>query len=645
LANQRLKNLTLFLLILAIILVLFAGTSNQREMRMEYFSFIKDFDEGKVYEISISERELRWKKEGSKFVFVAPAAFDQGDIKLFRSKEINVKDPQDPNKVYSRVQVKFEHQADSPWWFSFASTWLPFVILIGIWFYFLQKMQGGGAKALSFGKSRARFIDTSKTQTTFDDVAGCDEAKADLQEIIEFLKAPRKFAEIGARIPRGVLLMGPPGTGKTLLARAVAGEARVPFLHISGSDFVEMFVGVGASRVRDLFEQGKKHAPCLLFIDEIDAVGRQRGAGLGGGHDEREQTLNQLLVEMDGFDTNEGVIMIAATNRPDVLDPALLRPGRFDRQIIVDLPDIKGREGILRVHTKKIPISGDVELGLVARATPGFSGADLANMVNEAALLAARWDHKHVCMKDFEEARDKIIMGPERKSRVLSDQVKERIAYHEAGHALIPKLMGGQDEVHKISVIPRGRALGVTSFLPEEDRMYIRSRKYLLDLICGFLGGRVAEELKFGEMSSGAANDIEKVTKIVHQMVCEFGMSDRLGPITYGEDHSLVFLGRDITRERNYSEETAHEIDVEVKRIVIEAHDRTSTLLRENFDKLALLAEALLLHEVLDGSQVDRLLRGEELPPPLASARTPGSPPAPTASEIPDQAEPVPDPA
>ncbi|MBI4861597.1 MAG: ATP-dependent zinc metalloprotease FtsH [Candidatus Riflebacteria bacterium] len=641
--NQRVKNLTLFFLILAIILVLIAGSAfNPRETRVEYFDFYRDFDEGQITEIVVSEREIRWRKAGTKKLYVATAALDQGDIKLFRSKEIKVKDPDDPTKTLSRIKVKFEHQNENPWWISFASTWLPFVILIGVWFYFLQKMQGGGAKALSFGKSRARFIDSSKTQTTFDDVAGCDEAKSDLQEIIEFLKAPRKFAEIGARIPRGVLLMGPPGTGKTLLARAVAGEAKVPFLHISGSDFVEMFVGVGASRVRDLFEQGKKHAPCLLFIDEIDAVGRQRGAGLGGGHDEREQTLNQLLVEMDGFDTNEGVIMIAATNRPDVLDPALLRPGRFDRQIVVDLPDIKGREGIFRVHTKKIPLTDDVDLAILARATPGFSGADIANMVNEAALLAARRDRKRVNMEDFEDARDKIIMGQERKSRILSDPIKERIAYHEAGHALISKLIGGQDAVHKISVIPRGRALGVTSFLPEEDRMYIRNRTYLLDSICGLLGGRVAEELRFGEISSGAANDIEKATKIVHQMVCEFGMSATLGPVTYGEDHSLVFLGRDITRERNYSEETAHEIDLEVKRIITEAYEKTRQLLQENFDKLDILAKALLVHEVLDGSQVDRLLEGEELPPPVTPKRGPSSDAAPSSDEDPS-GHPIPD--
>jgi cell division protease FtsH len=402
-------------------------------------------------------------------------------------------------------------------------------------------------------------------------------------------------------------------------------------------------VGVGASRVRDLFEQGKKNAPCLLFIDEIDAVGRQRGAGLGGGHDEREQTLNQLLVEMDGFDTNEGVIMIAATNRPDVLDPALLRPGRFDRQIVVDLPDIKGREGIFRVHTKKIPIGEDVDHAILARATPGFSGADIANMVNEAALLAARRDRKRVHMGDFEDARDKIIMGPERKSRILSEQVRERIAYHEAGHALIPKLIGGQDEVHKISVIPRGRALGVTSFLPEEDRMYIRNKRYLLDSICGLLGGRVAEELKFGEISSGAANDIEKATKIVHQMVCEFGMSDRLGPITYGEDHSPVFLGRDIARERNYSEQTAHEIDLEIKRMIDEAYDRTRTLLKDNFAKLDTLSRALLIHEVLDGPQVDKLLRGEDIPPPIVPRKGGPFHPTPPAPEPSPDA--LPDPA
>ena len=641
--NQRLKNLTLFLLILAILLVLFAGTTfNQREKRVDYHHFVRDFEEGKVYEITLSEREIRWRKEASPNVFAATASLDQGDIKMFRDKVIHVKDPAQDDKIINRIRLRFEHANDNPWWVSLASTWLPFVVLIGIWFYFLQKMQGGGAKALSFGKSKARFLDNSKAQTTFDDVAGADEAKADLLEIIDFLKAPKKFAEIGARIPRGVLLMGPPGTGKTLLARAVAGEAKVPFLHISGSDFVEMFVGVGASRVRDLFEQGKKNAPCLLFIDEIDAVGRQRGAGLGGGHDEREQTLNQLLVEMDGFDTNEGVIMIAATNRPDVLDPALMRPGRFDRQIVVDLPDIQGRAGIFRVHAKKIPISDNVDVAILAKATPGFSGADIANMCNEAALIAARRDRKYVTMTDFEDARDKIIMGPERKSRILSDQVRERIAYHEAGHALVAKLVGGQDAVHKISVIPRGRALGVTSFLPEEDRMYIRNRQYLLDSLCGLLGGRVAEELKFSEISSGAANDIEKATKIVHQMVCEFGMSEKLGPITYGENNSMVFLGRDITRDRNYSEETARDIDVEIKRIIQEAHERTKAILQANFDKLDALSMALLEHETLDAVQFDQLFRGEKLAPPLTPRRGAVRPDAETENPA---HEPVPSPA
>ncbi|MBI3893733.1 MAG: ATP-dependent metallopeptidase FtsH/Yme1/Tma family protein [Candidatus Wallbacteria bacterium] len=635
--GNRFKNYTLYLLILVIIFAIFAHTvDKQPEQLVGYSEFWQKVGQGQVYELTMDGKSVRYKtlEDKGKRIFRAYWSPDDGDLRILRETKISGVDPDNAKRPLDRIKVTFEPPTEIPWWLSMLGSWFPFVVLILIWFYFLQKMQGGGAKALSFGKSRARFMDSSRVKNTFDDVAGCDEAKSDLEEVIEFLKHPKKFKEIGARLPRGVLLMGPPGTGKTLLARAVAGEANVPFLHISGSDFVEMFVGVGASRVRDLFEQGKKHAPCLIFIDEIDAVGRQRGAGLGGGHDEREQTLNQLLVEMDGFDTNEGVIMIAATNRPDVLDPALLRPGRFDRQIVVDLPDIKGREAIFRIHGRKVPVTDEVDMTILARATPGFSGADIANMVNEAALLCARRNRKLVVMRDFEDARDKLLMGPERKSRVLTDAIKQKTAWHEAGHALMTKVLKSVDELHKVSIIPRGRALGVTSFLPEEEKLYLRGRHYLLDTICAALGGRVAEELRFSEIDSGAANDIEKATKIAHQMICEFGMSDRLGPISYGEKNSLIFLGRDLTRDRNYSEQTSREIDEELKRIIMEALERTRKLLKENYDKLQLIAENLLIHEVLDNAQIDRLLAGETLPPPLSpAAKAEMDRPKPRASE------------
>ena len=614
---SRAKNYTLYLLILIIIFAIFTNQfQTTPEKIVPYSEFYEAFIRGDVYEITVGEQMIEFKNiKDHKTIYKAQALLDVRAVDQFRAKVIDIIDPAE-KKHLTRVRIKVKPKVGTSWLLTIVWNVWPFIFIIIIWFYFLQKMQGGGAKALSFGKSRARFLDTSKTKTTFDDVAGCDEAKSDLEEIIEFLKHPKKFQDIGARIPRGVLLMGPPGTGKTLLARAVAGEANVPFLHISGSDFVEMFVGVGASRVRDLFEQGKKHAPCLLFIDEIDAVGRQRGAGLGGGHDEREQTLNQLLVEMDGFDPNEGVIMIAATNRPDVLDPALMRPGRFDRQIIVDLPDVRGREGIFNVHIQTIPVADGVDVKKLAKATPGFSGADIANMVNEAALLAARRNRKTVNLDDFENARDKIIMGPERRSRLLTEAVKKRTAYHEAGHAMIPKLIDGLDDVHKVSIIPRGRALGVTSFLPEEEKMFIRESGYIKNTICGLLAGRVAEELRFDDISSGASNDIERATKLAHQMVCEFGMSEKLGPVSYGEERGLVFLGRDLARDRNYSEETAKEIDQEVRSIVNDCIERTRKLLKDNYDKLELVAETLLEFEVIDGTDIDKLLRGEKLERP-----------------------------
>jgi len=481
----------------------------------------------------------------------------------------------------------------------------------------MRRMQGGGGGTkgiFNFGKSRVKIFTENLPKVTFKDVAGCDEAKLELQEIIEFLKEPSKFQRLGARIPRGVLLLGPPGTGKTLLARAVAGEAGVPFLSISGAEFVEMFVGVGASRVRDLFEQGKKYAPCIIFIDEIDAVGRQRGAGLGGGHDEREQTLNQLLIEMDGFEPNNGIIIIAATNRPDILDPALLRPGRFDRQVVVDRPDVKGREGILKVHTRKIPLAKDVDLAVIAKGTPGLSGADLANLVNEATLLAARKNKKHVDMEDFEEAKDKVMMGMERKSLIISEKEKEMTAYHESGHVLVAKKIPEADPVHKVTIIPRGRALGVTTFIPIDEK-HTYSKSYLLAMMTYALGGRAAELLIFDELTTGAGNDIERVTQIARKMVCEWGMSEKLGPIAYGSREEELFLGREITRHQEISEKTAQLIDEEIQNIVSSCMERAVKILRENIDTLHRLAKNLLEREILDNEEIDIIIRGEELPP------------------------------
>ena len=492
---------------------------------------------------------------------------------------------------------------------------LPWVLIIGVWVFFAKRMQGGGGGSrgiFNFGKSKAKLLTKDKINVTFDDVAGCDEAKMELQEIIEFLKDPQKFTRLGGKIPKGALLLGPPGTGKTLLAKAVAGEAGVPFFSMSGADFVEMFVGVGASRVRDLFEIGRKNAPCIIFIDEIDAVGRHRGAGLGGGHDEREQTLNQLLVEMDGFDTQEGVILIAATNRPDVLDAALLRPGRFDRQIVVDRPDVRGREGILKVHTRKVPLDSSVDLEALAKGTPGLSGADLANLVNEAALLAARKNRQKVTMADFEEAKDKIMMGMERKSILISDEEKKITAYHESGHVLVGKLTPGTDPVHKVTIIPRGRALGVTAYLPLDER-HTYSKEYLEGMLTQLLGGRAAEKLVFKQLTTGAGNDIERATDLARKMVCEWGMSEKMGPVTFGKKEQEIFLGREIAQHRDYSERTAEEIDEEVRRIVQKAEAQAEKLLKENLDKLHALAKALLEYEILDGEQIDLVLKGEKI--------------------------------
>ncbi len=505
------------------------------------------------------------------------------------------------------VQIEAKPPDESPWYITFLVTWGPFVLFLGLWFFLMRQMQLGGNKAMSFGKSKARLLTEERKKVLFADVAGVEEAKNEVLEIIEFLKDPRKFQKLGGRIPKGVLIVGPPGTGKTLLAKAIAGEANVPFFSISGSDFVEMFVGVGASRVRDLFEQGKKHAPCIIFIDEIDAVGRLRGAGLGGGHDEREQTLNQLLVEMDGFDTTEGVILVAATNRPDVLDPALLRPGRFDRQVVVNRPDMRGRVEVLQVHTKKVPIAANVELEKIARGTPGFSGADLENLVNEAALWAARLNKKEVEVIDFEMAKDKVLMGAERKSMFLSDEEKKTTAYHEAGHTLIAKLLPGTDPVHKVTIIPRGRALGVTMQLPTDDR-HGYSKGYLLNQLAILMGGRVAEELVLNEMTTGAGNDIERATDLARKMVCEWGMSEKMGPLTFGKQNEQVFLGREMGSQRDFSDQIAMEIDQEVRRLVTENYERAKRLLTDNMASLKRLAEALLEKEVLDGSDIDQIL-------------------------------------
>jgi cell division protease FtsH len=513
--------------------------------------------------------------------------------------------------------IKFNIEKEDNVWMQTAIGILPWVFLVGIWLVIFRRMQAGagGTKGLfSFGKSRAKVLTEGMSQVTFQDVAGADEAKIELQEVIEFLKEPSKFQRLGGKIPKGVLLLGPPGTGKTLLARAVAGEAGVPFFSISGADFVEMFVGVGASRVRDLFEQGKKNAPCIIFIDEIDAVGRHRGAGLGGGHDEREQTLNQLLVEMDGFEQNTGVIIIAATNRPDVLDPALLRPGRFDRQVVVDRPDVKGREGIFRVHTKNIPLAEDVKLEILAKGTPGLSGADIANLVNEAALLAARQNSKAVSMHHFEAAKDKVMMGMERKSMIISDREKKVTAYHESGHVLVARFLPESDPVHKVTIIPRGRALGVTTYLPIDEK-HTYSKEYLETMITYALGGRAAEKLIFNQLTTGAGNDIERATELARKMVCEWGMSDKLGPLAYGAKEEELFLGREITRTRNFSEDTQIKIDEEVKRIVTESMKRAEKILQQNQRTLHRISNALLEREILDAEEIDKLIRGEELPP------------------------------
>jgi cell division protease FtsH len=597
--NSTVKTIVFWLVIVLSAFLLWevvrASNSGQKEKPTNLTQFLNDVDQGNVKEVTITGQEVRGKyRNDSGFQLTAPANYPDM-IKTLRDKGVN-------------INIRDINSGSWTWLINLA----PLALLAALWFFMIRQMQTGGNKALSFGKSRARLLSMQQKKVTFKDVAGVDEAKEELKEIIEFLREAQKFQKLGGRIPKGVLLVGPPGTGKTLLARAVAGEANVPFFSISGSDFVEMFVGVGASRVRDLFEQGKKNAPCIIFIDEIDAVGRHRGAGLGGGHDEREQTLNQLLVEMDGFESNEGVILMAATNRPDVLDPALLRPGRFDRRVVVSRPDVRGREEILRVHTRKIPLADDVDLSVLARGTPGFSGADLANMVNEAALAAARQNRKAVLMYDFELAKDKVLMGVERKSLLLTDEEKKNTAFHEAGHALVAAKLPYSDPLHKVTIIPRGMALGVTMQLPIDDR-HNYYRNYLETEIAILMGGRLAEEIFLSQMSTGAGNDIERATELARKMVCEWGMSD-LGPLTFGKKEEQIFLGREIAQHRDYSEATAVKIDEEVRRLVGQGYNTAKQVLSQNQDLLVKIANALIEREVLDANEIKMIIDGKELP-------------------------------
>jgi cell division protease FtsH len=584
------------------------------EQEITFTELMSAVNSGRVSEATIRGGDVR------------SAAEVKGKYKDDTSRTFTAVVPANYPELYNKLQEKgvaVKVVETSGLWLNILGSLLPILVIVGFWLFMMRQMQAGGNKAMSFGKSRARLLSMQQKKITFKDVAGVDEAKEELHEIIEFLREAQKFQKLGGRIPKGVLLVGPPGTGKTLLARAVAGEANVPFFSISGSDFVEMFVGVGASRVRDLFEQGKKNAPCIIFIDEIDAVGRHRGAGLGGGHDEREQTLNQLLVEMDGFESNDGVILVAATNRPDVLDPALLRPGRFDRRVVVSRPDVRGREEILRVHTRKIPMHEDVDLGILARGTPGFSGADLANMVNEAALNAARYNRKNVIMHDFELAKDKVLMGAERKSMLLTDEEKKVTAYHEAGHALVAARLPHSDPLHKVTIIPRGMALGVTMQLPETDK-HNYTRDYLETQIAILMGGRLAEEIFLNQMSTGAGNDIERATELARRMVCEFGMS-ALGPLTYGKKEEQIFLGREIAQHRDYSEDTAIAIDREVRRLVSEGYDRAKSVLTGQRETLVRLAMVLLEREVLDATEIKMVIEGKDLPPrpPLTTPEPP----------------------
>ncbi|MBI2606617.1 MAG: ATP-dependent metallopeptidase FtsH/Yme1/Tma family protein [Deltaproteobacteria bacterium] len=641
--KQSQKTVALWIVMILIFAVLFKlfDPGNRNRNDIKFSEFIKAVKEHKVSEVT-------FKSDNTivgQFKDPLPNGKKQfetiGDTESAKVFEILDQNGITPN--YERVEK-------TPFWQQVLISWFPMLLLFGVFFMFMRQIQVGGGKAMSFGKSRARLMTENTNRVTFKDVAGVEEARDELEEIIAFLKDPKKFTKLGGRIPKGVLLMGPPGTGKTLMARAIAGEAGVPFFSISGSDFVEMFVGVGASRVRDLFEQGKKHAPCIIFIDEIDAVGRHRGAGLGGGHDEREQTLNQLLVEMDGFESNDGVILIAATNRPDVLDPALLRPGRFDRRVVVNKPDVKGRAQILAVHTRKTPVSADVDLSIIARGTPGFSGADLENLVNEAALVAARKEKKYLEMTDFEIAKDKVLMGVERKSMVISDEEKRNTAYHEAGHTLVGKLLPGMDPIHKVTIIPRGMALGLTQTLPKEDRLSLTKEK-AENTIAFMMGGRIAEEIIFGHKTTGAGNDIERATDLARRMVCEWGMSDTLGPLTFGKKEEAIFLGREIAQHRDYSEETARMIDKEVREIVERNYARAKGLLSEKVDILHLLAKALLEYEVLDGEEIEMIVSGRPFlkkssegsgGPPLGQSQESGpAPAAPAGAPVPGASAPT----
>ncbi len=609
--NDIAKNLVLWVVIAIVLMSVFNnfGPRQTPAKPLEYSRFIADVKEGKVQKVTIEGRTIRGVMQNNE-TFTTYSPDDPGLINDLFTNNVQI-EARPPEQQGLLMQLFI--------------SWFPMLLLIGVWIFFMRQMQGGGrGGALSFGKSRARMVSEDQVKITFADVAGVDEAKEEVFELVEFLRDPGKFQKLGGRIPRGVLMIGNPGTGKTLLAKAIAGEAKVPFFSISGSDFVEMFVGVGASRVRDMFEQAKKHAPCIIFIDEIDAVGRHRGAGLGGGHDEREQTLNQLLVEMDGFEGNEGVIVIAATNRPDVLDPALLRPGRFDRQVVVPLPDVRGREQILKVHMRKVPLDENVEPAIIARGTPGFTGADLANLVNEAALFAARGNKRTVRMEHFEKAKDKIMMGTERRSMVISDEEKKLTAYHEAGHAIVGLSVPAHDPVYKVSIIPRGRALGVTMFLPEQDR-YSYSKERLESQICGMFGGRVAEEIIFGaeKVTTGASNDIQRITEIARNMVTKWGLSEKLGPLTYSDEEGEVFLGHSVSRHKMVSDDTAHAIDGEIRSIVDRNYRRATKILTDNLDKLHLMAEALIQYETLDAQQINDVMAGRPPRPPQESEPTP----------------------
>jgi cell division protease FtsH len=615
--NNLIKNVAIWLVIALVLMTVFNQFSarQQQSTSMEYSQFIEEVKHGDVAKVTIEGRVLKGvKSNGAKFTTYSPS--DPWLVSdLLKAGVIIEAKPEEEPSLLMNIFV----------------SWFPMLLLIGVWVFFMRQMQGGGrGGAFSFGKSKAKILDESNNTVTFADVAGCDEAKEEVSEIVEFLRDPSKFQKLGGRIPRGVLMVGSPGTGKTLLAKAIAGEAKVPFFSISGSDFVEMFVGVGAARVRDMFDQAKKHAPCIVFIDEIDAVGRQRGAGLGGGNDEREQTLNQLLVEMDGFEGTTGVIVIAATNRPDVLDPALLRPGRFDRQVVVPLPDIRGREQILLVHMRKVPLAPDVKADILARGTPGFSGADLANLVNEAALFAARGSKRLVDMDDFESAKDKIIMGAARRSMVMPEEERRNTAYHESGHAVVAKLLPKTDPVHKVTIIPRGRALGVTMQLPEQDR-YSQDRERLLNMIAVLFGGRIAEEVFMHQMTTGASNDFERATEIARRMVTQWGMSDVLGPMVYGENEGEIFLGRSITTHKNVSETTMQKVDGEIRRIIDEQYSLARRMLEENRDKVEAMAKALLEFETIDADQINDIMAGLPPRPPKPAAQPPQQPPKPDA--------------